>query len=67
MNAVNLETKLIEKIRSLPPERLTLLEDFIDFLLTRSEESNLTYSDRQVSEAAFAKIWDNAEDAECDL
>ncbi|MEG4322127.1 MULTISPECIES: toxin-antitoxin system, antitoxin component, Xre family protein [unclassified Microcoleus] len=60
------ETKLIEKIRSLPPDKITVLEDFLDFLLTRSEDSLLTYSATKLSEAAFAKIWDNPEDAEYD-
>ena len=60
------ETKLIEKIRSLPPDKITVLEDFLDFLLTRSEDSLLTYSATKLSEAAFAKIWDNPEDSEYD-
>lgn len=60
------ETKLIEKIRSLPPEQITALEDFIDFLLTRSENFLLIYAANKLSEAAFATIWDNPEDAEYD-
>lgn len=64
--APNQETKLMEKIRSLPPDKITVLEDFIDFLLTRSEDRLLVYTATQLSEAAFAKIWDNPEDAEYD-
>jgi hypothetical protein len=64
--AQNPETKLMEKIRSLPPDKITVLEDFIDFLLTRSEDSLLVYAASKLSEAAFAKIWDNPEDAEYD-
>jgi len=64
--AQNPETKLMEKIRSLPPDKITVLEDFIDFLLTRSEDRLLVYTATQLSEAAFAKIWDNPEDAEYD-
>ena len=60
------ETKLMEKIRSLPPDKITVLEDFLDFLLTRSEARLLVYTATQLSEAAFAKIWDNPEDAEYD-
>jgi hypothetical protein len=60
------KTKLIEKIRSLPPDKIRVLEDFLDFLLTRSEDSLLTDSATQLSEAAFAKIWDNPEAAEYD-
>lgn len=64
--AQNPETKLIEKIRSLPPDKITVLEDFIDFLLTRSEARLLVYAVTKLSEAAFTKIWDNPEDAEYD-
>ncbi|MEG4347769.1 toxin-antitoxin system, antitoxin component, Xre family protein [Microcoleus sp. A003_D6] len=64
--AKSTQTKLIEKIRSLPPDKITVLEDFLDFLLTRSEDSLLTYSATKISEAAFARIWDNPEDAEYD-
>lgn len=64
--AQNPETKLMEKIRSLPPDKIMVLEDFIDFLLTRSEDSLLVYAANKLSEAAFAKIWDNPEDAEYD-
>ena len=62
----NPETKLMEKIRSLPPDKITVLEDFLDFLLTRSEANLIVYTTTQLSEAAFAKIWDNPEDAEYD-
>ena len=65
--AQNPETKLMEKIRSLPPDQITVLEDFIDFLLTRSEARLLVYTATKLSEATFsAKIWDNSEDAEYD-
>ena len=64
--AQNPETKLMEKIRSLPPEQITVLEDFIDFLLTRSGARLLVYTATKLSETAFAKIWDNSEDAEYD-
>ncbi|WP_223300804.1 toxin-antitoxin system, antitoxin component, Xre family protein [Oscillatoria nigro-viridis] len=56
----------MEKIRSLPPDKITVLEDFIDFLLTRSEDRLLVSAATKLSEAAFAKIWDNPEDAEYD-
>jgi len=62
----NPEVELIEKIRSLPPDKITVLEDFIDFLLTRNEASVLVDTATKLSEAAFAKIWNNPEDAEYD-
>ncbi len=64
--AQNPETKLMEKIRSLSPDTITVLEDFLDFLLTRSEAHLLVNTATKLSEAAFAKIWDNPEDAEYD-
>jgi hypothetical protein len=64
--AQNSERKLRKKIRSLPPYKITVLEDFIDFLLTRSEAHLLVDSATKHSEAAFAKIWDNPEDADYD-
>jgi hypothetical protein len=63
--AQNSERKLMEKIRSLPPYKITVLEDFIDFL-RRGEAHLLVESATKLSEAAFAKTWDNPEDAEYD-
>lgn len=64
--AQNSERKLMEKIRSLPPYKITVLEDFIDFLLRRGEAHLLVESPTKLSEAAFAKTWDNPEDADYD-
>jgi hypothetical protein len=68
MNAVNSKTQLIEKIRTLPSDKITILEEFIDFLLTRSEENLLDSSSNKFSEseAAFSKIGDNPEETDCD-
>ena len=57
------EQVLIEKIRQLPPKRLAELEDFVDFLRTREEEQRLTQAAVCASEASFAAVWDNDEDA----
>ena len=62
----NPEAELMEKIRSLPPYKITVLKKFIDFLLTRSEAGVIVDTATKLSEAAFAKIWDNPEDAEYD-
>jgi hypothetical protein len=59
------EQALIEKIRQLPPQRLAEVEDFVDFLRAR-EERRLTQAAAQASEPAFAKAWDNDEDAAYD-
>jgi len=55
---------LIEKIRSLSPQKAAEVEDFVDFLRLREEESRLTLAGARLSEEAFAEVWDNPEDAE---
>ncbi len=57
---------LLEKIRALPAERLTEVEDFVDFLLQRVEDRRLVRASARASEEVFAKIWDNPDDAEYD-
>jgi hypothetical protein len=60
------EQVLIEKIRQLPPQRLAEVEDFVDFLRTREDEQRLTQAAARVSEASFAAVWDNDDDAAYD-
>ncbi len=61
-----METKtLIEKIESLPPERIAEVEDFVDFIAER-DERRLVQAAMQMSEDAFRKVWDNEEDAAYD-
>ena len=60
------EQEMVEKIRSLPADKLAEVEDFIDFLRQREEERRLAKSVTGASEAAFAKLWDNPDDAEYD-
>lgn len=57
------EQVLIEKIRQLPPQRLAEVEDFVDFLHTREDELRLTQAAARASEASFAAVWENDEDA----
>lgn len=60
------EQKLLEKIRNLPEEKRVEVEDFIDFLDQREQERRLTQTMTRASEAAFAKVWDNPDDADYD-
>lgn len=57
------EQVLIEKIRQLPPQRLAEVEDFVDFLRTREDEQRLAQAAARASEASFAAVWNNDEDA----
>jgi hypothetical protein len=54
--------KLIEKIRSLPPERVAEVEDFVDFISQRDERL-LVQAASKLSEDAFRQVWDNEEDS----
>ena len=60
------EKSLIEKIRSLPPEKLVEVEDFVDFLKMRDEDRLVTYAATKLSEDSFRQVWDNPDDAEYD-
>ena len=60
------DRELIEKIRSLPADKVVEVEDFVDFLRQREKERRLAKAVPSASEAAFAKVWDNPDDAEYD-
>ena len=64
--ADNSENDLIEKIRALPPEKVVEVEDFVDFLRSRSDDGRLAEAAARASEAAFGRVWDNPADAEYD-
>jgi hypothetical protein len=57
---------LIEKLKSLPPERMAEVEDFVDFLRTRDGERALARAATRAAEPAFAAVWDNDDDAAYD-
>lgn len=53
---------LIEKIKSLPPERVAEVEDFVDFIAQR-DERRLVQAASKLSEESFRQVWDNEEDS----
>ncbi len=57
---------LIEKISVLPPERISEVEDFVDFIRQRDQDQSLTRAAANVSAPAFAAVWDNTDDAAYD-
>ncbi|WP_055074969.1 DUF2281 domain-containing protein [Pseudanabaena sp. 'Roaring Creek'] len=65
---ITIEQRLLEKIRNLSSDKITEVEDFIDFLYQRqtNSEQNLVMTAAKRSEASFSKVWDNPEDAEYD-
>ena len=61
------EQTILEKLRGLPPERVAEVEDFVDFLRHRqTEERSLTQAASHLATAAFARVWDNPDDADYD-
>jgi len=61
------DKELIEKIQSLPAHRVAEVEDFVDFLRSREDgDRQLSHAMTKLSEAAFAQVWDNPDDAEYD-
>ena len=59
------EKELIEKIKELSPDKIAEVVDFVDFLTSRDDRL-LVQAASRISEPAFAKVWDNPEDAEYD-
>jgi len=62
----NLGQAILEKIRSLPPDKIGQVEDFIDFLIQRGDDRLLTRAASALSEPSFQNVWDNPEDADYD-
>ena len=57
---------LIQKIKSLPPERVAEVEDFVDFLTVRDQDRHFAQAAARLSEDAFRAVWDNTDDEEYD-
>lgn len=60
------EQQIIEKLRALPPGQVAEVEDFVDFLRSRSESRSLTARATKLSEISFSRVWDNESDADYD-
>ena len=58
--------ELFHKISMLPPEKVAVVEDFVDFLRLRDEEDGLVRWAGRLSAQSFTKVWDNPEDADYD-
>jgi len=53
---------LIDKIKDLPEERLSEVEDFVDFIRLREQQRALTRDAAAASADVFGTIWSNPED-----
>lgn len=56
-------SELIDKLETLPPERIAEVEDFIDFLKQRDIDRQLTRAAIKMSEPSLKKVWGNPDDA----
>ena len=54
---------LIDKLESLPQERLDEVEDFVDFLKQRGRDRQLIRAATQAAEQSFSSVWDNSDDS----
>lgn len=62
-NVADYEKILIEKIRTLPPDKKAEVEDFVNFLHFNSDDRQLAKAAAKISEKVFSDVWDNSEDA----
>ncbi len=60
------EKTLLQKLRTLPPEKVAEVEDFVDFLRLREDDRRLTRAAAKLSEESFRRVWENPDDAEYD-
>lgn len=63
---IHREQELVNKIRMLPPEKIAVVDEFIEFLRHRDDDHLLSAAATKLSEKAFQKVWDNPDDAEYD-
>jgi hypothetical protein len=57
---------LLDKIRSLPEDKIAEVADFVEFLKLKTDEQEAARATTKLSEQAFEKVWDNPDDAEYD-
>jgi hypothetical protein len=60
------DEEILRKLRSLPPEKLAEVEDFVDFLRHRDVDGKLAHAASRFSEDVFQEVWDNPLDADYD-
>ena len=59
------DNELIEKIKSLPPDKIAEVVDFVNFRAHRADRL-LVEAASKLSEPAFAAVWNNPDGAEYD-
>jgi hypothetical protein len=56
------ERFILTKIRMLPPDKVTEIVNFVDFISHKGQERRLLQAAGQMAEDTFKKVWDNSED-----
>lgn len=54
--------ELLDKLETLPPERVAEVEDFIDFLKQRDTDRQLSRAASKVAAPSLQQVWDNPDD-----
>ena len=60
---MSIKETLKKEIDKLPEDILAQVYDFIQFLEMKLDRNLLARTSQEMSEASFARIWDNEEDA----
>jgi len=60
------ERILIHRIRTLSPDKITEVIDFVDFLTYKNRDRHFLQASNKLAEDVFRKVWDNPEDDEYD-
>jgi hypothetical protein len=58
--------QVIQKLRTLPLERVSEVEDFIEFLSQKDKDRQLVHAAQAASEPVLQQVWDNPDDADYD-
>jgi hypothetical protein len=58
--------QVVRKLQLLPPDRVSEVGDFIDFLSQRGLDQQVVQAAMAASQPALSEIWNNPEDAEYD-
>jgi len=56
------EKMIIRKIRTLSPDKVAEVVDFVEFISQKERDRRLLNASNKLAEKAFEKAWDNTED-----
>ncbi len=56
------EKIILQKIRTLSPDKVAEVVDFVDFISQKDRDSRLLKAGSKLAEEVFEKVWNNTED-----